>query len=210
MQYYYCMKTIHLLILLFLLDNNTSHTILAISKAIDKNYSNTYQAVQEMEELTIRKIGNSSLVSLNSTLTPDLYHVEIARRKQYMKSQDLRNIAAKLDKISSPFFSVLLFGSRLTSTNPNDIDLCIIADRPELQNQIRNELDTLSYPLDINTFTSAEFMEMLLSKQPNLANEIIKHNIILKGIENYYWLLQWIPSEHLKMKGLSQKLIKKK
>ena len=48
----------------------------------------------------------------------------------------------------------------------------------------------LSLKLEIQDFSSDEFVSMLEKKQENLAHEIIKKNIILFGIENYYNLIK--------------------
>ena len=56
-------------------------------------------------------------------------------------------------------------------------------------------LNLLSLKLEIQEFTTKEFISMIekKKKQNNLGNEIIKSNIILYGIENYYNLIsKWM------------------
>lgn len=184
------MKAINIKILEYLLDNKENNNISMISRNIKTNYSNTYQNIRLMNEITLLKIGQNKLVFLKNILTPNIFIAENNRLNKLLKSEDIRNIARKLNKIGSPFFIALLFGSRIKNKKFNDIDLCIITDSKKIASGIENELDTLSYNIDLNIFTTNEFKEMISSKNSNLGNEILKKNIILKGIENYYELLK--------------------
>ncbi len=208
-QQYYCMKAIKIKILEYLLDNKENNNISTISKNIKTNYSNTYQNVLLMGEISLLKIGQNKLVFLKNILTPDIFTAENNRLNNFLKSEDIRNITRKLNKITSPFFIALLFGSRIKSKKFNDIDLCIITDDKKIISELENELDTLSYSIDLNTFTTDEFKEMISSKKSNLGNEILKKNIILKGIENYYGLLNCHQSDNEKLKDSSDESKKK-
>lgn len=184
------MKAIKVKVLEYLLENGRDN-VLNISKGIGSNYSNVYQNVTAMEELYIERYGNSKYVSLKRKLTPLLYQAESNRKDFLLKAEDIRNINRKLDKIQNPFFIVLLFGSRLEGKKNRDIDLCVITDSAEVKKQVEEELDTLTYDVDLNVFTSKQFREMIALKKPNLGNEILSRNVVLKGIENYYELIKW-------------------
>ena len=203
------MKAIKIKILEYLLENKDNNNISTISKNIKTNYSNTYQNILLMDELDLIKFGQNKLVFLKNILTPEIFTAENNRLMNLLKSEDIRNITRKLNKISSPFFTALLFGSRIKSKKFDDIDLCIISDDKKIISEIENELDTLSYSIDLNTFTVNEFKEMISSKNSNVGNEILKKNIILKGIENYYELLKCHQSSNEKLKDSSDESKKK-
>jgi len=166
-------------ILKYLIENKQAN-IRTISKALKINYSNTYQTIKKLEEVNIQKLGNNNIITLKNKITPNIYQAEYNRKLFFLKSEDIRNIHRKLN---NPFSIVLLFGSRLKNNASNDIDICIIEDNHQ------TNLDTLSYSIDQHIFTKKQFQEMIKIKTPNLGNEIIKQNIILKGIENYYELI---------------------
>jgi len=50
--------------------------------------------------------------------------------------------------------------------------------------------------LEIQEFTTKEFISMIEKRQRNLGHEIVKRNIILFGTENYYNLIsKWMKTE---------------
>jgi len=198
------MKAIKIKILEHLLDSNQNNNILTISKSIKTNYSNTHQNIKDMEEIKTLKIGRNNVILLKKVLTKNLFEAETNRTNHFLKSEDIRNIHRNLNKTTSPFFIALVFGSRLKNKNYNDIDICVITDDKKIKNQITENLEILSYKIDLHIFTSSEFLDMINSKKSNLGNEIIKKNIILKGIENYYELLKW-ESNNENLKDSSEK-----
>lgn len=61
---------------------------------------------------------------------------------------------------------------------------------------MQEKLNLLSLRLEIHEFTTNEFISMIEKTQNNLGHEIIKKNIILYGIENYYNLIsKWTKKE---------------
>ena len=61
---------------------------------------------------------------------------------------------------------------------------------------LRDRLNLLSLKLEIHEFTTKEFISMIEKTQNNLGHEIVKSNIILYGIENYYNLIsKWMKKE---------------
>ncbi|MFT4283119.1 MAG: hypothetical protein ACMXX6_01705 [Candidatus Woesearchaeota archaeon] len=183
------MNTIKIKILEYLLQNKEKeHNILSISKKINTNYSNTYQNIKNMEELKIEKIGKTNKITLNNKLTNNLFIAENNRKTKLLKSEVFQNIQRKVNKTKNPFNILLIFGSSLNTNNPKDIDICIITNSNK--KEMLEELETLSYALDINIFTTNQFKEMISKKENNLGNEILKHNVILKGVENYYELIK--------------------
>lgn len=184
------MKTINIRILKYLLSINTPQSINSVAKAIKTNYSNVYQNINSMDEVLLKKIGTSNIVNLKKNLTKNLYVAETERKEDLLTSAIFRNIVRKINNVSNPFFILLVFGSVLDKKEFQDIDLCLITNNQDIEVNIRNELNTLSYNIDLNVFSVEEFKEMINLKQNNLGNEIIKKNVILKGIENYYEIIK--------------------
>ena len=183
------MKAIQIKILECLLESEEKeHNILSISKEINTNYSNIYQNIKEMKEIKTEKIGKTNKITLKKILTENLFIAESNRKNNLIKSEVFRNILRKINKTNNPFNIILIFGSSLKNKTASDIDICIITNETEIN--LIEELETLSYSLDINVFTTTQFKEMISKKENNLGNEILKHNVILKGIENYYELIK--------------------
>ena len=93
---------------------------------------------------------------------------------------------------------VLIFGSYVknTKTEGSDIDICIISDSKEKTKKLIQSLNLLSLKLEIQEFTTDEFISMVGKTQNNLGHEIVKNNILLCGIENYYNLIsKWMKKE---------------
>ena len=93
---------------------------------------------------------------------------------------------------------VLMFGSYVKNkkTEGSDIDICIISDSKEITKKLIQFLNLLSLKLEIHEFTTDEFISMIEKTQNNLGHEIVKSNIILYGIENYYNLIsKWMKKE---------------
>ena len=88
-------------------------------------------------------------------------------------------------------FIILIFGSTIKNINNkfSDLDLCIISDNKEKKEKLIQKLNLLSMKIELHNFTTKEFLSMIEKKQPDISDEIIKNNIILYGIENYYNLI---------------------
>ena len=100
--------------------------------------------------------------------------------------------------LNYPFLIVLIFGSYIkgTKTDKSDIDLCIISDDKIKSNKLIEKLSLLPFNIEIQNFTVEEFEAMLKIKENNVGKEIIKNNILLFGIENYYNLIsKWMKKE---------------
>lgn len=125
--------------------------------------------------------------------------VEDKRTKEFLfKNPGLSVIKKYVEEINYPFFIVLVFGSyaKDTKTEKSDIDICIISDNKDKERELIGKLNLLSLRLGIHEFTTKEFTSMIEKSQNNLGHEIIKKNIIIYGIENYYNLIsKWMKKE---------------
>ncbi len=188
-------------ILKFLIENKQEWSILEIANKLKADYKNTFQAIDQLyPDLVYKeKKGSMNLIEIKSTPNQLLYSVEEKRTKGFLEeNKKLKLIKEDIEKISYPFFIVLLFGSvaKKTATEKSDIDICILSDNKEKINELISKLKLLPYKIEIQDFLVKEFESMLNKKENNVAKEITKNNIILYGIENYYNLIsRWMKKE---------------
>lgn len=188
-------------VLRYLIENKSPHSIMEASGAIIVDYKNTYNIVEELQPNLIskEKIGNTNLIKLKPRPDYKIYSVENKRTKQFLqKNKELKLVQEDIESLNYPFFIALLFGSTVKGerTKKSDIDLCIISDSPEKSKELMSKLKLLPIPLEIHDFSIKEFESMLKTKESNLGEEIVKNNIILYGIENYYNLIsKWMKKE---------------
>ena len=189
-------------VLKFLIENKeVPHSILEISKMLKADYKNTSKALNNLpsDVFSNAKQGNSYLIEFNPNKNIETLSIEKLRTEEFLsKNTKLKLVKNYIEELNYPFLIVLLFGSYVknTKTENSDIDLCIISDNKNKLNELQNKLNLISLKLEIQEFTTSEFVSMLDKKQNNLGHEIIKNNIILYGIENYYNLIQkWTKKE---------------
>jgi len=188
-------------LLKYLIENKEAHSVLEVSGAVIMDYKNTYNLIKELSPVVIskEKIGNTSLVKLNLIPNLDISSTEEKRTEEFLlNNPKLRVLRKYILDLSYPFLIVLLFGSYVKKKNleNSDIDLCIICDNKEKSNELIKQLGIISLKLEIQEFTSEEFISMTEKKHNNLGHEIVKNNIILYGVENYYHLIsKWTKIE---------------
>ncbi len=185
-------------ILKYLIENKGKpKTIREISKAINVDYKNTFQAINSLSNFVHKeKFGNTNRVEINIKPNPEIFAIEQKRTKEFLdKYKALKLIQDDARELNYPFFIVLIFGSyaKKENTKNSDIDICIISDNKSKTEELISKLRLLPEKLEIHDFNIKEFESMLDTKKENLAKEIIKYNIILYGIENYYNLIsKWM------------------
>ncbi len=185
----------------YLIENKEPTSIMQVSGSIAVDYKNTYNIVNELAPAIIsqEKIGNTNLIRLNPFSNQEIYSVEQKRTQEFLeKNPRLKIIKNYVEEINYPFMAVLVFGSyaKEKNTSSSDIDICIISDNKDKTKQLIEKLNLLSLKFEIQEFTAKEFISMIEKKQNNLGNEIVKSNILLYGIENYYNLIsKWMKKE---------------
>jgi len=188
-------------LLKYLIENKNPQSIMTASGAIVVDYKNTYNIVNELQpEIILKeKIGNTSLISLKLTPNQEIYSIESKRTREFLsKNPRLKLIKQDVENINYPFFIVLIFGSYVkgTENKVSDIDICIISDNHEKTRELIGQINLLTLKIEIQEFTTKEFISMIEKKQQNLGHEIVKNNIIFYGIENYYNLVsKWMKKE---------------
>lgn len=181
------MKTELKIIKFFIENNSKQYSINQVAKELGISYKVAFQIISrniEKGAIKAEKVGNINLCSFNFKFDENIFLTEKLR---YDLLKDRKIISVKREvKHLSPLSIVLLFGSyaKGTAHKNSDVDLCIIG------NIDFESLNILPYDLHVLDFSYEEFTEMLLSKKPNVAHEIVKNNIILRGIENYYSIFE--------------------
>ncbi|HUS49964.1 MAG TPA: nucleotidyltransferase domain-containing protein [Candidatus Paceibacterota bacterium] len=188
------MKTEKKIIKLFI-EENQPKTIREISKKIKSDYRITHTATQRLLEKNIllsQIVGKSILCELNeSYYGAEIYEAENKRKEYLLKNKDLKQLYREvLAKLKSAFFIFLVFGSHAKGkpTKSSDIDIIFISNENDFEEKIQNIVSLLPIKTHVLVFTEEEFMRMKDSKKSNVIKEVIKNNIILYGIENYYRL----------------------
>lgn len=188
-------------ILKYLIENKEPISIKKTSEDAEIDYKNAYGYVRDLiaSGAIVKPIGKIVPIQINLSPNQELFNVENKRTKEFLeKHSALKLIKNDLDELNYPFVIVLIFGSyaKNKETKTSDIDLCIICDNEEKKKEFLNKLNLLSLNLDVQEFTTNEFISMIEKKNKNLGNEIIKNNIILYGAENYYNLIsKWMKKE---------------
>ena len=188
------METENKIINLFI-EENTPKTIREISKKIKSDYKITHTATQRLLEKNIlisKKIGQSSLCELNNSFYgSEIYTVENKRKDNLLRNKNLKQLYQEVtSKINTIFFIFIIFGSysKGKQTELSDIDILFISNEEKFEEEISNMLSLLPIKTHALVFTEEEFVRMKDSKKSNVVKEIIKSNVILYGIENYYRL----------------------
>lgn len=188
-------------ILKYLIENKEKPvTIRQISKDLNVDYKNIFQAINDISELIYKeKFGNTNRIEIKLKPSSEIFSVENKRTIQFLKeNKQMELIQRDIKNINYPFLIVLVFGSYIkkTKTKKSDIDICIICDNKEKAKKLISKLELLPIKIEIHDFTADEFESMIKTKEDNIGKEIIKNNIVLYGIENYYNLIsKWMKKE---------------
>lgn len=177
-----------------LIENKNPQSIRTISGTTLMDYKNTYNIINELvpEIISKEKIGNTNLIKLKLIPNQEIYSVENKRTEEFLsKHSKLKVVKKYAEDLNYPFLILLIFGSyvKKKNTNSSDIDICIISDNKGKIKELHEKLGILSLKLEIHEFATEEFVSMIEKNKSNLGNEIVKDNIILYGIENYYNLI---------------------
>ena len=166
-------------------------TIKKIAETLKINYRIAYEQVMKLEKeglLKITKAGNSKICEFTNKFDDRVFEAEYSRRIELFKNKDLLVIHNRLAELKFPFIA-LLFGSHAkeTSSKHSDIDILTIGgDEKETQAII----SLLPDKIHLTTISYENFIRMAKSKEFTVVSEVIKNNIILIGIEEYYRLLK--------------------
>ncbi len=181
----------------FLMDNREeAFSINAISKKLALNYRIAFDGIKQLEKknaVSIKKLGNSNQCTFSHKFNEQVLAVENIKREVLLANKNLKVLFDRISKIQNPFFICLIFGSyaKGTQTKQSDIDLCIITDDEDAKQQISQITRSLPLQIHLLDFSTKDFLKMLKTTEQNVGKEITRNNIILKGTENYYELINY-------------------
>lgn len=176
-----------------MLKENSDLTIRQISNKLGSDYKITHTAVKRLfkkQILTSKTVGKSILCSLNRW-SNNLILAECERSLEV--SKDILLLKKEIySKSSTSFFIMLLFGSyaKGQANKHSDIDIIFISNEKDFEINTRKTLRLLPLKVHPLFFTEKEFVNMINSRESNVAKEAINNYVILYGIENLYNLMQ--------------------
>ena len=180
-------------ILKLLVENQeTEFSIRQISKIRKINYKSAYNVIQKLTEqgvINVKKLGNNNSCSFNHNFNELVFNVEYARKNKLIKkNKDFAIICEDLSNINNQFIAIISGSyAKGKATKNSDIDLLIITDNIK---PIQQKLSLLPLNIHVTDINYSDFMQMLKSKENTVVSEVIKKNIILNGIEDYYRLIK--------------------
>ena len=143
--------------------------------------------------IRIEKIGNSNNCKFNYKYDSKIVEVEDIRKKELFKNKNMHVVYNRIKHIRNPFFVLLVFGSyaNKTDTKHSDIDLCLITDSEYVLKEVNSVLRITPVNIDFYNFIYEEFISMIKIKKFNVGNEIIKKNLVLYGLEQFYEVMNY-------------------
>src|SRR3989338_7462382 len=176
---------------LFVDNKDKTFTIKKVAEALKINYKIVYEEIIKLENeelIKIRKHGNSKVCGFNYKYHSKIVEIEEIRKQEVFKNKDIKLIYNRIREVKNPFYILALFGSYANKTNQkgSDIDLCLINDIEEINKEVQSILSITPIDIHLQDFIAEHFLLMLKSKEFNVGNEILKNNIILHGIEQFY------------------------
>lgn len=179
-----------------------SFTVRQIAKAIGKDYKITHVMTMRLAEqhyiiaekkppVTYCRLslkGNSALFA----------YIEAIRATRFFAGhRDIEILVSDLtSKISSPFFTLILFGSFVKGTDQarSDLDILLVIPERKFEKEVAATVGSVQHvsPLGIHEtiLTSIEFVDLLKQKKPNVAWEAVDNRIVPYGAEVLFRMLE--------------------
>jgi predicted nucleotidyltransferase len=179
-----------------------SFTVRQIAEGIGKDYKITYTMTMRLAAqnyIIAEKKRPVTYCRLNlKGNTALLAYIEAIRASRFFqKHKDIELLINDLtSKITSPFFTITLFGSYVkeTASTKSDLDVLIIIPGPNFEKEAESAVGSIQHvsPIKIHEtiLTNNEFMELLKQKKPNVAWEAIDNRIVPYGAETLLKMLE--------------------
>jgi predicted nucleotidyltransferase len=179
-----------------------SFTVRQIAKGIGQDYKITHEMTMRLARQKYiiaekHKPVTSCRLNLqgNSAL---LAYIEAIRAERFLgKHRDIEVISdSLLEKIGSPFFTMIVFGSNVkgTASKRSDLDVLFVIPDREAEKAISSAVGSVERisPKDIHevTLTSDELTALLKEKKPNVALEALDNRIVPYGAEAFFRMLE--------------------
>lgn len=179
-----------------------SFTVRQIADGIKKDYRITHAMTMRLAQQGYviaekKRPVTSCRLNLkdNSAL---LAYIEGVRASRFLARHHEIGILGRniLEKTSSPFFTMIIFGSHVkgTASKRSDLDMLFIVPNREMEREISSAVGSVERisPRGIHevTLTNGEFTSLLREKRPNVAWEALESRIVLYGAEALFKTLE--------------------
>jgi predicted nucleotidyltransferase len=132
--------------------------------------------------------GNSALLA----------YIEAIRASRFLsRHRDIEVVADGLrEKIASPFFTMIVFGSHVkgTASKRSDLDVLFVIPNNEMEKDFSSAVGSVARisPMGIHdvSLTSMEFGQLLREKKPNVAWEALDNRIVPYGAEPLFRMME--------------------
>jgi len=127
-----------------------------------------------------------------------LAYIEGIRASRFLaKHRDIEVIVNGLrEKITSPFFTMIVFGSHVkgTASEGSDLDILLVIPNKGMENIVSSAIGSVTRisPMGIHgvALTSEELAQLLREKKPNVAWEALDSRIVPYGAEPLFRMLE--------------------
>lgn len=176
-------------------------TMRGIERFLKMRFSLVQYAIKPLQEKKLIKLNKQNFLYLNYKENHDvLSYVEYIRRNKFLNKPNNKALSLFFKDFENSFkeesFVLLVFGSAVTSKNPNDIDILLIVDDVKktdfsekfIINTSRNY--DVGKEIHITTISYKSVYEMLRKREKiNVLNEVLNNHIIIYGAELFYKLI---------------------
>lgn len=143
-----------------------------------------------------KKVGKSSLFSLNLDNDTSYYNIALANNQRIDKLaiKSLNLIVEEVEKITR-FYSLVVFGSYATNEQKkdSDLDVAVFIESGEKKKILEAAVNSASLKslinLDVHIITKDEFLEMLTSDEENLGKQIAQKHLAFHNYQVFYGLI---------------------
>jgi predicted nucleotidyltransferase len=168
-----------------------------VARELDMNNSLTHRNIAPLVEKKILIKDEKGYLGVDLKKNHDLLcFTEYERRNKFLEKNKTISLMLNsiLDDFPYGYFSVIIFGSTVTSKKPNDLDLLVIIEKTEDIEKAEKYLHniTRNYSLDIHSLILSfeSVYEMLTPREDkNVMTECLNKHLILYGAELFYRLL---------------------
>jgi hypothetical protein len=181
-----------------------SPTIRQIAGEIGQDYHITHDMTMRLVKqkfITAEKRRHITYCRLNLKGNHALLaYIEVIRASRFLaRNRDVETVIGSiLEKVTSPFFIMILFGSHVkgTASKRSDLDTLLIVPNKEMESDVSAAIGSVTRisPIGIHDviLTTEEFTQLLREKKPNVAWEALDNRIVPYGAEPLFKVLEEI------------------
>lgn len=178
-------------------DINKQYSINELSNILKRPYVKVHSSIQRLlikGIININVLGKSHYCKLDYKNNLDIAcFVEAQITRDFLiKNKNIHIFLNNLkEKLNFPDYSLIIFGSFAENmqTKNSDLDLAVITSKNNLEKAesiVRSLTKTTNISIHALEFAYIDFIEMLKSKEINVAKEMIKNHVIIHGFEQFY------------------------